>query len=70
MFFDDVMRRNIVTFCFIFVYKSDSNEGNKNGTVEGNKNGPRCVASVHLCEKKQKDRRIRILYNIHFAYRK
>ena len=26
MFFDDVLMRHCVIFCFIFVYKSDSNE--------------------------------------------
>ena len=42
VFFDDVMMLNGVTFCYYFVYISDSNEGNKKGTVEGNKKGPPC----------------------------
>ena len=30
------------------MYKSDSNEGNKKGTVEGNKNGPSCVRMMMM----------------------
>ena len=43
MLFDDVLMRHCVIFCFIFVYKSDSNDPNKRDPVEANKRDPACA---------------------------